>query len=88
MPIRTCVGCRSRTDQAELLRVAVAAGQVVADPRRRAPGRGAYVHRRLACVDQAARQGGLARGLKRQICSEDMASLRRAMEQSINGNLG
>ena len=49
-PVRTCVGCRLRADRAGLLRVVVADGVLVVDPRRRLPGRGASVHPDPACV--------------------------------------
>jgi predicted RNA-binding protein YlxR (DUF448 family) len=63
-PVRTCVGCGTRAPKRELLRVAVADGEPAPDPHGRAPGRGAYVHRREACVDQALRRGALARALR------------------------
>ncbi|HJQ43696.1 MAG TPA: YlxR family protein [Jatrophihabitantaceae bacterium] len=71
-PIRTCIGCRQRASAAELLRVVVAPGTdgeapalpLVPDPRRRAPGRGAWVHPVLACVELAQRRRAFARALR------------------------
>jgi predicted RNA-binding protein YlxR (DUF448 family) len=75
-PIRTCVGCRQRASAAELLRVVVApeaigatpvqtdAVPVVPDPRRRARGRGAWVHPDLACVELAQRRRAFGRALR------------------------
>ncbi len=83
-PVRTCAGCKGRDEQSKLLRVARVVGGVAVDPRRRLPGRGSYLHRRLACVDRAARPGGLARGLRVEISPEQLADLRRAVERSIN----
>lgn len=65
-PMRTCVGCRTTAPQAELLRIAVVGDAPVADPRRRAGGRGVYVHQRGACLAAAGR-GGLARALRRSV---------------------
>ena len=66
-PIRTCIGCRQRAAAAELLRV-VAAGStenlVVPDPRHRAAGRGAWVHRDAGCVALAERRRAFARALR------------------------
>ncbi|MFC7616866.1 DUF448 domain-containing protein [Actinokineospora soli] len=38
--VRTCVGCRARAADVELLRVVVVDGELIPDPRRRMPGRG------------------------------------------------
>jgi predicted RNA-binding protein YlxR (DUF448 family) len=71
-PIRTCIGCRTRASAAELLRVVVAPGAdpaaaavpIVPDPRRRAPGRGAWVHPDPACVELAQRRRAFGRALR------------------------
>ena len=65
VPIRTCIGCRIRLAAAELLRVVVVPGpSVVPDPRHRAPGRGAWLHRDVGCVDLAERRRAFGRALK------------------------
>ena len=46
-----------------MLRVTRDSG-VKVDPRQRLPGRGAYVHRDLRCVEDAVSRGGLARTLR------------------------
>lgn len=66
-PTRTCVGCKERAAQRELLRVALVDGKPVADPRRRLPGRGGYVHRDPACVKLASTQGGFARAFRARL---------------------
>ena len=66
-PVRTCVGCRRRAAQADLLRVALVDGRPVADPRRRMPGRGGYVHPTTACVRAASTQGGFARAFRARL---------------------
>ena len=69
-PVRTCIGCRDCTAAAELLRVVVArdsAGQsveVVPDPRRCLPGRGAWVHPEPGCVALAERRRAFGRALR------------------------
>ncbi|WP_375499927.1 YlxR family protein [uncultured Jatrophihabitans sp.] len=70
-PIRTCIGCRQRAHDNDLLRVVAGpAGtdesiiNAVPDPRRRASGRGAWVHRDLACVDLAIRRRAFGRALR------------------------
>ncbi|HVV85610.1 MAG TPA: YlxR family protein [Kofleriaceae bacterium] len=78
------MGCRAAVPQAELVRVAVTAGRVVADPRRRVPGRGAYVHARPACLT-AAGKGGLARSLKRAVSRAEVDGLVRALAPAGDG---
>lgn len=54
VPIRTCVGCRQRRPQAELLRCVLGADGVVRVDRV-APGRGAWVCG-PACIEPARRR--------------------------------
>jgi hypothetical protein len=75
-PLRTCVGCRQRDEQGALLRLALVGGCLVADARRRATGRGLYVHRWQSCVDVAALRGGLARALRRPVSPGEARKLR------------
>ncbi|MDO5092809.1 MAG: YlxR family protein [Propionibacteriaceae bacterium] len=43
-PIRTCIGCRRRAAQSELLRLVRRGDEIVDGTRPRLPGRGAYLH--------------------------------------------
>jgi len=63
-PVRTCVGCRRRADQAALLRVVADGSAVRVDPRRRAAGRGAYVHPDPACLAAAVKRRAFGRALR------------------------
>lgn len=74
-PERTCVGCRKVAPQTALMRVVLNDGvAVVGDVgARRAPGRGAWVHRTRACLHNAAR-GGLARSFRRPVDASDLLS--------------
>ena len=63
-PVRTCVGCRRREPQDALLRVVAVDGTVAVDVRRRAPGRGAYVHPAPACVAAAVKRRAFGRALR------------------------
>ena len=63
-PIRTCVGCRTRAAASGLLRVVAVEGILVPDPRRRHPGRGAWVHPELGCLRLAERRRAFPRALR------------------------
>ena len=68
MPIRTCVGCQKRDDQAGLVRwVAEPNGQLQMDRDSRQAGRGAYLHRALRCCKDAIERGGFARSLRQKV---------------------
>ncbi|MGW4323162.1 YlxR family protein [Streptomyces sp. NPDC004684] len=63
-PERTCVGCRERAAKTDLLRIVAIEDECVPDPRGTLPGRGAYVHPALVCLDQAVRRRAFTRALR------------------------
>jgi predicted RNA-binding protein YlxR (DUF448 family) len=67
-PVRTCVGCRNRAPASKLLRVVarvdVAVPAILPDPRRRLPGRGAYLHVDPGCLAKADRRRAFSRALR------------------------
>ncbi|MCT1811268.1 YlxR family protein [Micrococcus luteus] len=66
--VRTCIGCRSRADQQELVRVALDSSteppSVVWDPERRRPGRGAWLHPGEDCLLLALRRRAFGRAFR------------------------
>ena len=64
-PVRTCAGCAARAPQASLVRFVAAADGLALDRRRRAAGRGAYLHGNPACWEQFVRRKGPIRSLRR-----------------------
>lgn len=64
-------------DAPELVRLAwdAEAGVVVADLRRRAPGRGGWIHRRRSCVNQALKKRSVNRALRRRVDDDQLAEL-------------
>ena len=62
--MRTCVGCRVRAPVDDLLRVVAADGVLVPDPRRRLPGRGAWLHPAPECLTRAERRSAFPRALR------------------------
>ncbi len=67
-PLRTCIGCRGTDSRSALLRVVLGQGEhgltVVPDPERRRPGRGAWLHPDVSCLDLAVRRKAFGRALR------------------------
>jgi hypothetical protein len=63
-PERTCVGCKERAVKSSLLRLVAAGDDILPDPQARLPGRGAYLHPRLACLELARRRRAFPRALR------------------------
>ncbi|GGM21533.1 DNA-binding protein [Streptomyces fumigatiscleroticus] len=80
-PERTCVGCRERAVKIELLRLVADGDACIPDPRGTLPGRGAYVHPALVCLDQAVRRRAFPRAL-RVPGPLDVKALRHYVEQT------
>lgn len=65
VPLRTCVACRTKGPKAQFARIVrTPEGEVVIEPARNVPGRGAYICRRLECWQLAIEKGRLAHTLK------------------------
>jgi predicted RNA-binding protein YlxR (DUF448 family) len=75
------VGCRQRAVKTELLRVVAVEDECVPDHRGTLPGRGAYVHPALVCLDLAVRRRAFPRAL-RVPGPLDTAVLRLTVEQA------
>jgi uncharacterized protein len=63
-PVRTCIGCGSRAVKSEMIRVVAAGDEIVPDVTFRLPGRGAYLHPSLACLERAQRRKAFPRALR------------------------
>lgn len=62
-PERTCVGCRRRREQRELVRLVRESGRVV-PARPGAPGRSAYLCPELRCLEAAEKKRAFARAFR------------------------
>ena len=58
------MGCRTRAAADELLRVVAVDGVLIPDPRRRLPGRGAWLHPVPECLTRAERRSAFLRALR------------------------
>ncbi|MGL5860903.1 MAG: YlxR family protein [Phycicoccus sp.] len=81
--MRTCVGCRQVDERSVLLRVVLGQGEygpaVVPDPGRRRPGRGAWLHPDVSCLDRAVRRRAFGRALRSGV-APDVSSLAEWVE--------
>ncbi|MDZ7576607.1 MAG: YlxR family protein [Candidatus Nanopelagicales bacterium] len=64
VPVRTCVGCRRRGNQSDLLRAVARGSDLIPDDSGRQPGRGAYLHPDLECLALAERRRAWTRALR------------------------
>ena len=62
--VRTCLGCRLRTDPSALLRVVARAGVVIPDPSATMTGRGAWVHPTAECIAASVKRRAFGRALR------------------------
>jgi len=75
------VGCRERAAKKELLRIVAVEGECAPDHRGTLPGRGAYLHPALVCLDLAVRRRAFPRALRAQ-GALDTKALRLYVEQA------
>lgn len=73
-PVRTCLGCRQRAPRSSLLRVVARDGQVVADAAARLPGRGAWVHPQVGCIENAVKRKAFGRALRTTVVNTESLS--------------
>jgi predicted RNA-binding protein YlxR (DUF448 family) len=64
-PTRTCAGCGLKASQGELIRFIAQDGSL--SPGRKAPGRGVYTCRRLACFERATARSAFNRVLRQTV---------------------
>ena len=82
IPMRQCTGCREMKPKRELIRVVRSPeGAVSLDFRGKAPGRGAYVCRNMACLKKAIKSRALERAFSAAIPPEVYEALTAQMER-------
>jgi predicted RNA-binding protein YlxR (DUF448 family) len=63
-PVRTCVGCRQRSNRSDLLRIVANSTELIIDFLAVLPGRGAWIHPSSDCIQKANERGAIARALR------------------------
>ncbi|MDN4479583.1 YlxR family protein [Demequina muriae] len=64
VPVRTCVGCRSKASRSVLVRYVLEGDRVVVDENGSKPGRGAWLHPDSDCIALALRRRQFGRALR------------------------
>lgn len=78
-----CLSCRNRQPKTELLRVIVQDSQLLVDYLGDHPGRGAYVHQDIECIDNAISKRMFAKALRHSnFTSESMSVLRELINST------
>lgn len=75
-PVRLCIGCRTRENTNNLVRVAIENASdprlLVIDERSVLPGRGAWMHHDPECLSTALRKRAFARAFRSQVNAEKL----------------
>lgn len=80
IPQRQCVGCRTKTDKRELVRIVkTPEGEIVLDTTGKKSGRGAYVCRNPECLRKARKSRALERAFETAIPAEVYDALEAQM---------
>lgn len=75
---RSCAACRKKQDKSELVRIVRSPeGGIRLDISGRAPGRGAYLCPREACLNMALKKGSLSRSLHSSLSAEEQENIRK-----------
>lgn len=65
VPVRICCACRQRSEKDNLIRIGIDdKGEIKTDPKMQIQSRGAYVCRRIECIQMAAKRHSVERTLK------------------------
>ncbi len=84
IPMRTCIGCGENKSKKELVRIVrTPEGELHLDRTGRANGRGAYLCRKEACLEQAKKRHALGRAFREEIPS----GAYHVLEQEMHGLL-
>ena len=81
IPLRKCTGCGEMKPKKELLRVLLTPeGSITVDDTGKKNGRGAYLCKKLSCLEKAIKHKGLERSLKTPVPAEVFTILKEEYE--------
>ena len=81
IPLRKCTGCGEMKPKKELIRVLLTPeGTITVDDTGKKNGRGAYLCRKMSCLENSIKHKGLERSLKIKIPDEILGKLKEDYE--------
>lgn len=85
---RTCVGCRQRSQRADLLRIVAKSNVLAFDLSKTMPGRGAWIHPSSDCLNLAIQRNAFGRSLRlsKQIDSSGLVFTKEQAETMLAKN--
>ena len=90
LPLRTCIGCSNRDTQRNMLRIVRSCGgdgptsqRILVDVRRDMPGRGAWLHPSVQCLQQAVRRNAFARAFKTVCGASQVQAFAEQLQQRL-----
>lgn len=87
IPLRQCVGCRTRKEKPQLIRVVRSPeGEVSLDDRGKKPGRGAYLCPDPACLKRAVKSKALERAFSAPLPPEVLDQLEAQLAERGAGD--
>ncbi|NMD42573.1 MAG: YlxR family protein [Firmicutes bacterium] len=76
IPLRICVGCRTKKPKRELIRlVRTPEGELRLDPGGKISGRGAYICRQQSCLEEALKGRRLEKNLRHPLSEKIIAEI-------------
>lgn len=86
IPERSCIACGRKLPKRDLIRIVRdAQGQVRVDPTGKSNGRGSYLCAAAQCWERGIRKGGVERGLRSPVSSQDRQLLFDYYRQHLAG---
>lgn len=73
--MRTCIGCRRKKEQNQLLRVSRSSDQQFSISEKGRFGRGAYMCKEWSCITQATKRERLSRALRSKVSEAELDAL-------------
>lgn len=82
IPLRKCIGCNEMKDKRTLVRIVRnKEGEISVDFTGKKPGRGAYICKDVACLDQAQKAKRIERAFSTKIEPEIYDEIRRELSE-------
>ena len=82
IPLRKCIGCNEMKDKRTLVRIVRnKEGEIFVDFTGKKPGRGAYICKNVACLDQAQKAKRIERAFSTKIEPEIYDEIRRELSE-------